>query len=165
MQDATLRTGGPRPVLRLERSLAHPPAAVWRALTDREELKMWFPCDIITDEWRTGARLRFVYRDREWQDLDGEVLECDEPHVLAFTWGSETLRFELTEETGGTRLVMTDELDAATAARNAAGWEVCLERLEGCRPAEGLWKTRFDHYVGAFVATLGPQEGPPQGET
>ncbi len=164
MHDATLGTGGPRPVLRLERRLARPPAAVWRALTDREELQEWFPCDIDTDEWKPGARLRFVYRYAEWPDLDGEVLEYDEPHVLAFTWGPDTLRFELTEEPGGTRLVMTDELDSEIAARNAAGWEMCLERLDGRQPGDEMWTTRFDHYVDAFVAILGPQEGPPPRE-
>jgi uncharacterized protein YndB with AHSA1/START domain len=164
-QDATLGTGGPRPVLRLERRFARSPAAVWLALTDREELKAWFPYDIVTDEWEPGARLRFVDRNGEWPDLDGEVLEYDEPRVLVFTWGPETLRFELTEEPGGTHLVMTDELDPAHAARNAAGWDVCLERLDGRRPGDELWTTRFDHYVATFVATLGPQEGPPTRES
>jgi uncharacterized protein YndB with AHSA1/START domain len=161
MQEATLGTGGSRPSLRFERRLARPPAAVWRALTDREALKAWFPCDIITDEWKPGARLRFVFRNGEWPDLDGEVLEYEELHGLAFTWGPDTLRFELTEEPGGTRLVMTDELDPAHAARNAAGWDVCLERLVGRQPGDEMWTTRFDHYVDAFVPTLGPQEGPP----
>ena len=79
-----------------------------------------------------------------------------------FTWGDETLRFELTEIEGGTRLVFTDELDAAFAARNAAGWDVCLEHLEGRTTEQDLWKERFARYVDAFVPTIGPQEGPPE---
>lgn len=93
------------------------------------------------------------------------MLECEEPHLLAYTWGPETLRFELTEMASGTRLVFTDELDAPTAARNAAGWEVCLELLAGRRPAADLWRSRFDRYVEALVPPLGPQEGPPERPT
>jgi uncharacterized protein YndB with AHSA1/START domain len=149
------------PVLHFDRQLTRPPAAVWRALTDREELKAWFPCDIITEGWKVGASLRFVFRGGEWHDLDGTVLEYDEPHVLAFTWGDETLRFELSESEGGTRLLFTDELDPSIAARNAAGWDVCLELLESGQTDDDLWKVRFDHYVAAFAPALGDQVGPP----
>lgn len=161
MDDATLVTGEARPVIRFERRLSRPPSAVWRALIDREELRSWFPCDIVTEEWKVGASLRFVFRGGEWHDLAGTVLECDEPRTLAFTWGDETLRFELTEVEGGTRLVFCDELEAAFAARNAAGWDVCFERLEGRVPGD-VWRERFEHYVEAFVPAIGPQEGPPE---
>jgi uncharacterized protein YndB with AHSA1/START domain len=48
--------------------------------------------------------------------LTGEVLEVQEPTRLAFTWGNETLRFELTPIDGGTLLALIDELPAAIAA-------------------------------------------------
>jgi uncharacterized protein YndB with AHSA1/START domain len=161
---ATLRTGGARPVVRFERILPQPPEAVWQAITDREELKAWFPSDIITDAWTVGATLSFPFRNGEGPTLTGEVLEVEEPRVLAYTWGDETLRFELTPEpSGGTRLVFTDELDREIAARNAAGWEVCLELLAGHTPAGDAWKPLFDRYVATFEPALGPQEGPPAG--
>ena len=49
------------------------------------------------------------------------------------------------------------------AARNAAGWEVCLELLAGRHPAADAWKLGFDRYVAEFEPELGPQEGPPPG--
>jgi uncharacterized protein YndB with AHSA1/START domain len=162
MREATVNAWGDRPLLRFERFLSRPPSEVWRALTDRDELAGWFPCDIVTDEWSVGASLRFVFRGGESHDLEGTVLECEEPRVLAFTWGDETLRFELREAEGGANLVLVDELDRPIAARNAAGWEVCLERLEGNAPESELWKKRFDLYVERFSAALGPQEGPPE---
>jgi uncharacterized protein YndB with AHSA1/START domain len=91
--------------------------------------------------------------------LTGEVLEVDAPSVLAFSWGEETLRFELAPEDGGTHLVLIDELPASAAARNAAGWDTCLDRLAGLEPGE--WQPRFDAYAAAFEPALGPQEGPP----
>jgi uncharacterized protein YndB with AHSA1/START domain len=162
MQDATLVTGSGRPVIRLERRLSRPPSEVWRALTDRAELNAWFPCDILTETWKVGASLHFVFRAGEWHDLEGTVLECDEPRTLSFTWGDETLRFELTADGGGTQMVFTNELDASIAARNAAGWIVCLEHLEGRATEEDLWKGLFDRHAQAFVPALGPQEGPPE---
>ena len=163
MSDATLKTKGERPVVRFERHLADPPEVVWQALIEGEQLKRWFPCDIVTEQWKVGAELTFTFREGKWPPLAGRVLECDEPRVLAYTWGEETLRFELTpESSGGTHLILTDELDRAFAARNAAGWDECLALLEGHTQPDG-WKTRFDHYVAAFEPVLGPQEGPPAG--
>jgi uncharacterized protein YndB with AHSA1/START domain len=164
MTDARVLVEGERPVIRFERHLVDPPEVVWQALTDRAQLKRWFPCDIITDEWKVGAALKFEFREGKWPPLAGRVLECDEPRVLAFTWGEETLRFELMpESTGATLLILTDELDRGFAARNAAGWAECLDLLEGRPEQGGGWKLRFDHYVAAFERVLGHQEGPPPG--
>jgi uncharacterized protein YndB with AHSA1/START domain len=161
--DATVERIGERVRLRFERELAAPPVAVWHALTDRHELAAWFPCDVIAEEWKRGGALRFVFSGVDVPDLQGTVLACDEPRVLAFTWGEETLRFELSPSGNGTRLVMTDELDAPTAARNGAGWDLCLERLAGRVPQEGRWQVCFNRYVSVFEPILGPQEGPPPG--
>ena len=47
MSGATLFEDGARAAIRLERRLSDPPAVVWRAITDRESLRMWFPCDVF----------------------------------------------------------------------------------------------------------------------
>ncbi len=163
MSDATL-VDGDRPAVRLERHLPHPPADVWRAVTDREELRSWFPCDVevIGGSWVPGAAIRFRFPPEVVDlTLTGEVLEVEEPWRLAFTWGEEVLRLELVPEGSGTRFVLVDELPAAFAARNAAGWEECLDRLEGHEPPSGGWTPRFEAYSAAFAPVLGPQEGPP----
>jgi uncharacterized protein YndB with AHSA1/START domain len=165
MTDATLLTDRGRPALRLERSLPDPPEVVWLALTDREQLRSWFPSDVIVSggRWEVGAAIAFPFPPEVVDmTLTGEVLELDEPHVLAFTWGEETLRFELAAEGDGTRLVLIDELPADAAARNAAGWERCLDRLAGLDPAPDGWQPRFERYAAAFEPTLGRQEASPQ---
>jgi hypothetical protein len=90
------------------------------------------------------------------------VLAVDEPKLLSYSWGDdEVLRFELLAEGEGTRLVLTDQLQASWAARNAAGWEDCLDRLAR-RPADpDAWRRRFAAYSAAFEPVIGPQEGPP----
>lgn len=162
--DATLVTGSGLPAVRLERDLPDPPEVVWGALTEREQLRNWFPCDVIVDggEWRVGAAINFPFSPEEVETMTGEVLAIEEPHQLAFTWGEDTLRFELSPHNGGTRLVLINELPPGTAARNAAGWESCLDKLAGIDPAPNAWKAHFARYTATFEPKLGPQEGPPE---
>jgi uncharacterized protein YndB with AHSA1/START domain len=164
MTDATLLTDRARPAVRLERYLPDPPAVVWQALTEREQLRSWFPSDVIVSggRWDVGAAITFPFPPEVMDlTLTGEVLEVDEPHLLAFSWGEDTLRFELSAEGDGTRLVLIDELPAGAAARNAAGWERCLDRLAGLEPAPDGWQPRFERYAAAFEPTLGPQQRRP----
>jgi uncharacterized protein YndB with AHSA1/START domain len=166
MTSGTLVLDGARPSVRLERHLPDPPPTVWRAITEPEQLRSWFPCDveIAGGRWEVGVALTFPFQDHGLDmTLTGEVLAVDEPNSLAFTWGDETLRFELSPADGGTRLVLIDELSAGHAARNAAGWDVCLDRLAGLDPDQDAWQPRFEAYVAAFEPALGPQEGPPAG--
>lgn len=166
MTNTSLLTGGTRPAVRLERHLPDPPAVVWQALTEREQLRSWFPCDVIVSggRWAAGAEITFPFPPEVIDmTLTGVVLAVDEPSLLAFTWGDETLRFELSPEDGGTRLVLIDELPASAAARNAAGWEACLDRLAGIESAADAWQPRFAAYAAAFEPEIGAQEGPPAG--
>ena len=163
MNEATLSRAGTRPVLRFERHLARPVETVWRAATDPIEMRSWFPTRIEIDAWEVGARLTHHFDDQDIDPLPGTVLEWDPPRRAAFTWADDTITFELTPAPGGgTTFVLTEELAANHAARNAAGWEACLDRLEHGSERHP-WKDRFEHYVDQFEPALGPQEGPPKG--
>ena len=163
---ASLLLDGARPALRLERELPQPPPEAWRTLTERDQLRSWFPCDVVVEggRWQVGATFAFVFpADLIEMTLRGEVLDVDVAKRLAFTWGDDDiLRFELSPHGGGSRLVLIDELAPATAARNAAGWDICLDQLAGNRggPPE-RWRDLFDLYTKAFEPSLGKQEGPP----
>jgi uncharacterized protein YndB with AHSA1/START domain len=166
MTDARLRTDGDRPAVRLERRLLDPPQVVWQALTDRDQLRAWFPCDVDVagGVWHVGAALTFRFPSEVIDmTLTGEVFAVDEPKLLAFSWGDEHLRFELSPLAGGTLLVLIDELAPAAAARSAAGWDTCLDTLAGLDPAADAWKRRFAAYSAAFEPILGRQDGPPDG--
>ena len=89
------------------------------------------------------------------------------PSVMEFRWGTDTLRFELRPEPGGCTLTLLDTLDAhGKAARDGAGWHVCLdaldEHLTGApgRPDLGeRWAEVHAAYVEGFgpeAATIGP---------
>jgi uncharacterized protein YndB with AHSA1/START domain len=123
----------------------------------------WFPTRIEIDQWEVGAQLTHHFDDHEIDPLPGTVLSWDPPRSVRFTWGTDTIGFELAPASGGgTILVLTEELNASIAARNAAGWESCLDRLELGFDTEG-WKPRFDRYVATFEPVLGKQDGPPEG--
>ncbi len=165
MADATLSTTGERPVLRFERRLSGSVETVWRAVTDPDEMRAWFPTRIEIDEWKVGATLTHHFDDHDIEALPGKVLEWDPPRTVRFTWGDDTITFSLSEAPdGGTTFVLTEELAANHAARNAAGWDACLDRLQPPDGAVGeTWQERFDRYAARFAPVLGPQEGPPEG--
>jgi uncharacterized protein YndB with AHSA1/START domain len=121
-----------RPALRFERRIAHPIEDVWGAVTEPDELADWFPARVTIDELRPGARLTFAFPGDAIPPSDGEITECDPPRLLAFDWGEERLRFELEPVDGRTTLLrFTHVLTARDqAARDAAGWHVCLGLLE-----------------------------------
>jgi uncharacterized protein YndB with AHSA1/START domain len=166
----TLEQTAAGPRLRFVRHLAHPPRKVWRAITEPEHLKAWFPDAILVEEWAVGAPLRFHPAPDTAEEYDGEVLAFEPPTTLEFRWGSDTLRLEIAPEGDGTRLTLLDTIDQlGKAARDAAGWHACLDQLEhhlhGTTPPwspSDRWRELHPSYVDA----LGPQAaaiGPPAG--
>ena len=156
--------------LRFRRTLPHPPEKVWRALTEPEHLRAWFPAD-IEGERAEGARLHFVFRNDEEEPGDGEMRVYDPPSVLEFSWDAELIRFELEAEGDGAGTVLTfvhafDEL--GKAARDAAGWHACLDvlghELAGEEPP-GSAVERWEQVHAEYVERLGPEAstiGPPE---
>jgi hypothetical protein len=97
------------------------------------------------------------------------MLVYEPPSVLEFRWGNDILRFELQPVDGGTLLTFVDTFDElGRAARDAAGWHVCLDdlaaHLDGqvvLGPAAERWPTVHEEYVQRFgpeAATIGPPE-------
>ena len=112
---------------------------------------------------RSAPQLTHFFDEHDIDALPGEVLEWDPPRRVSFTWGTDTICFELAPSPdGGTTFVLTEELDANAAARNAAGWDACLDQLQLGIAGEP-WKPRFDRYVAVFEPVLGAQDGPPDG--
>ena len=163
---ATLRTVDGAPVLRFERRLRHPPEKVWRAVTDPAEMTHWFPA-AVEAELRPGAPMRITFPDEAVVEgaSDGEVLEVDPPKVYMFRWKLDVLRFELIPDGDGCRLVFTHTLGGGWAARlgaarNAAGWDTCLDamiaRLDGTTaPEHEGWLAPIERYVDAFGLGFG----------
>ena len=128
---------GVRVGLRYERLLAHPVERVWRALTESEQLRHWFPCDIVGPR-EAGATVSVPF----WPDvvakysipepvLAGEIITWDPPRTFAWRWVTDVVIYELHPDAAGTRLVLTtwiDDFDAGLS-NTAAGYHVCLDQL------------------------------------
>lgn len=121
--NATLRTIDGRPALRLERHLAHSVQRVWRAVSEPAELARWMPA---AAEWTPAQDEVF-----ELGGQTGQITELDPPKVIAWTFGGQDFRIELTAEDDGCRLVFTHVFDdTAAAAQTAAGWACYFDRLD-----------------------------------
>jgi uncharacterized protein YndB with AHSA1/START domain len=127
--NATLTDEVAGAVLRLERVLRHPPERVWNALTEPEAQASWHPTP-AEFEPAVGGTVRFSAEGDVPDMPDGEVTEWDPPRVLAHTWGDDRLRWELRQHDDGCLLILTQIFeDRMKAARDAAGWHLCLDAL------------------------------------
>ena len=134
----TFETLDGRPALLFERRLDHPPAKVWDAVTQPEGLDHWFPA-AVDYEPTAGAEMTFTFRDGDHPVTHGEVIDFDPPRRFAFTWSDAEIRIELEPRDSGCLLRFTHVFEAEDqAARDAAGWHVCLERLERALAGEAV---------------------------
>jgi uncharacterized protein YndB with AHSA1/START domain len=155
-----------QPTLSFERRLSHPVDRVWHAITEPGELQQWFPSRVEAD-LRVGGKMKFTFDGHAAPDMPGEVTELDPPRVFAFAWGEDHLRFELEPVDGdrGCALRLTVKLAARDkAARDAAGWHVCLDRLARVLDGEdgppSDWRSLYEEYErrGAPVGAAIPGE-------
>jgi uncharacterized protein YndB with AHSA1/START domain len=155
--------------LRFERELSHPPARVWRALTEPDELRKWFPDEVLVDEWKVGAKMRFRDAENRIEPFDGEVLALQPPSLLEFRWGTDTIRIEVAPRGSGSVLTLIDTIDElGKAARDGAGWHACLDALDAALDGDsGLdMSRRWGEVHREYVKRFGPEAstiGPPAG--
>jgi len=158
-----------RPAVRFSRDYDHPIDRVWRFVTEPGELAEWFPSRAEFD-LRPGGTVRFS-GDPNMPESTGTVLAVEEPRHLSFAWGGDELRFDLEElDDKRTRFTVTNVLsEENTAARNGAGWEVCLSALDSKARGEGfagphagvsgVWKEYYEAYIAAGVPSGAPVPG------
>ncbi len=164
----TLERSGDLSVLRYERRLAHPREMVWRAITEDTHLATWFPTT-IEGERQAGAALHFAFRQSEGEPFDGEMLAFAPPSLMELRWADDVLRFELEPDPPGCILRLTVTFpEYGKAARDAAGWHVCLEQLvAACDGTDLAWQPpdRWRVVHRGYVERLGPEAsaiGPPE---
>lgn len=126
-----------RAVIRVDHRYAHPPAAVWRALTDPElHARWWAPGDV-----RPVVGHRFELDMGPWGKQPCEVLAVETGRLFSYRFATGRLdtiiTWRLVPDGEGTRLELTHEgfdLDSPLAKQAfegmKKGWPSVLERLD-----------------------------------
>jgi len=84
---AEVRKDGEKWTLVLVRDLSHPPAKVWKALTEPEQLREWAPFDSDRSLGSVGtAKLSTVGAPTPLES-ETQVKRADAPKLLEFNWG------------------------------------------------------------------------------
>ena len=122
----------------IERTFAHPPEKLWRALTENPLIAEW----LMANDFEPTPGRKFQFRADpvpNWSGIiDCEVLIVDPLRQLSYTWSSmgldTTVLWTLTPTDAGTHLRMEHSgfpVDQPRAYGGATyGWKMYLDKLE-----------------------------------
>ncbi|WP_327582725.1 SRPBCC domain-containing protein [Nonomuraea sp. NBC_00507] len=129
--------------IRLDQFIAHPPAKVWRALTEPELVAQWLMPNDFKPE--VGHRFTFRTQPKKQVGFDGivhcEVLELEPEKLLKISWSDGkqadwTVTWRLEPEGKGTRLFLdhegfdpVDELQQMSRRIMGSGWPSHFRRV------------------------------------
>jgi uncharacterized protein YndB with AHSA1/START domain len=148
----------------IQRLLPGPIERVWSYLVESEKRRKWFARGEF--DLRPGGRIDLIFKHSELSaekdypekykkienghSSQGEVVRCEPPRLIAFTWGDDSgapfseVTFELTPQDGKVLLTLTHRKlkDRGEAAGVAGGWHAHLAMLEdelAGREHRGFW--------------------------
>ena len=128
----------------VERTMPHPPAKVWRALTQSALIEAW----LMKNDFEPVVGHAFQFRATPvpgWSGVTNcRVLEVDAPNRLVYAWGDGTesdsglqtiVTWTLTPTQDGTHVRMEHSgfrpADETGFRAMGGGWPRIVERLEG----------------------------------
>ncbi|GAB3268183.1 hypothetical protein GCM10027449_01300 [Sinomonas notoginsengisoli] len=147
----------------------------WAAVSTAEGLAGWFPSSAAVD--LEGGTVTFSGDPNAAAGAEGSperIVDWDPPRRWAFEWGGDLMEFLVEGSEAEAELTLRNWLaDNSAAARNAAGWHVCLGELAkkfgGALPAgphatpgpEGPadWGPLYEGYVKAGLPSGAPIPG------
>jgi uncharacterized protein YndB with AHSA1/START domain len=130
-------TGADPTVIRCDQFIPHPPAAVWRALTEPDLHARWWAAGDV----RPVVGHRFTLDMGSWGDQQCEVLAVEPERLLRYTFApgslDSTITWRLEAEGTGTRLFLEHagfDLDSplgrAAYEGMGRGWPGVLRRVD-----------------------------------
>ncbi len=161
----TIELEGEHATLVFERTLAHPPEAIWAALTEPEQLRHWFTATLARIDGRPGGSIEMVAGPAQIRST-GRILTWDPPRVLEYEWNAaprpelpsgeaSVVRWELSRDGAATRLRLVHRrLTRRTAMGFAPGLHAFLDRLAAQLDGAPLpgWMERFAEVAPAYAA-------------
>jgi uncharacterized protein YndB with AHSA1/START domain len=113
------------------RDVRHPVTAVWRALTEPEQLGQWAPFTADRDLSSVGAATLTMIDGEAREEMAVTVTVAQAPNRLEYTWGTDVLFWRLEPIDGGTRLTLRHTVQGEEwLSQVAAGWHICLDVAE-----------------------------------
>ena len=102
---------------------------VWNAITNTDQLAIWFT-DIEMD-FVPGGRMVIRFRDADQTESMGKIIRIEAPELFEFSWEDELAKWELFEINPlKCKLVLTySKLADNYAFSVPAGWNVLLDQL------------------------------------
>jgi len=151
MRLAEIEKRGVHVKARMTRLWNHSVEEVWSWLTENEKLQQWFS-ELEIEDLRVGGRIHFDMGDGTFQEMT--ILAVEEPSLLEYTWGEDSVRFELTPRDGGCHLVFTEVINEVTdhTPKDLAGWHLCLGVVEALLEGQPIdfwekeWEARYAEY-------------------
>ncbi len=136
-------TAAPTKSIVVERTMPHPPAKIWRALTQSPLIEEW----LMKNNFEPVVGHEFTFQAQPVPGWSGithcEVLEVDEPSRLVYRWGKPTdsdsglstiVTWTLTPVDGGTHVRMEQSgfrpQDEGGYQGMSGGWPRIVGRLE-----------------------------------
>lgn len=147
---------GTRPQFVYVTFIGAPPERVWDALTQSEFTRQYWGGGVIESEWKVGSKIT-VKAEGTRMDVAGEILQCEKPKLLSYTWKTATtgneppsrVTFELQGMGWATRLTLThDQFPEGSKSLEAisSGWPGILANmktlLETGKPLISSWSER-----------------------
>lgn len=122
-----------------------PVSRVWDALTNPELIKQYLFGTQVTTDWKVGNPITYkgTWEGKTYEDK-GKVLQVEPEKLLVSTfWSSlsglpdvpesyNTVRYELSPESGGTRLTVTQDNNATPeeASHSEQNWKIVLDSMK-----------------------------------
>lgn len=132
------------------RKFAQSTDEVWAMLTENPKLQQWFS-ELTIEDLRKGGNIKFDLGNEEFENM--AILDYEEGHMLAFEWGEDQVRFELSPDGGGTRLELVETITKIIphTAKDLAGWHVCLDAIEALLEGKEIareeeWNKEYPEY-------------------
>lgn len=149
--NATMQEGPQGITATFKHHFKHSVQDVWAYLTVNDLLAKWFS-ELRIEDLRTGGLITFDMQDGTFEEM--EITGYETESVLEYTWGEDKVRFELSPEPEGCRLLLIESLNQITdhTPKDLAGWHVCLEVIETLldgKMADGRmqkWEQRYEDY-------------------
>src|SRR5215510_14845837 len=121
------------------------PLKVWQALTEPDPIKQYLFGTEVTTDWQVGSPIIYkgMWEGKPFEDK-GQVLQIEPGRLLVSSFWSalsglpdvpenyQTVRYELTTEGSGTRVIVTKDSNKSQeeADRAAGNWKMVLDGMK-----------------------------------